>query len=90
MLVGDEGRIFTSSEPFSNPHRGAGHRGRQASRRPKTVLVVAENFWNISGTRHRRLRARFHFYSLTQTSGFECKRDLNVYADQARGGVREP
>lgn len=43
--------------------------------RPKAFLVFAENFWRVTGTRHRRVRTRFHFYSPTVTKGFECKRD---------------
>jgi hypothetical protein len=76
-LVAGEGRIFTSTDPFSNPVTG--RRRRRAPRRPKTFLVLAENFWNINSTRHRRLRARFHFYSPTRTTGFECRRDRGPY-----------
>jgi hypothetical protein len=79
-LVAGEGRIFTSTEPFAAPSPPSHHRGRKARRRPKTILVFAEKFWNISAThRHRRAQARFHFYSPTKTSGFECKRDRGRY-----------
>ena len=78
-LVAGEGRIFTSTEPFAAPDPPTRHQGR-APRRPKTFLVFAENFWNISTTRHhRRVRARFRFYSPTKTRGFECKRDRGRY-----------
>lgn len=79
-LVAGEGRIFTSTEPFAAPEPPGHHQRREAARRPKTFLLFAENFWNISVThRHRRVRARFRFYSPTQTGGFECKRDRRRY-----------
>jgi hypothetical protein len=79
-LVAGEGRIFTSTEPFAAPDPPGYHQVRRARRRPKTFLVFAENFWNISATRHRRrVRARFRFYSPTKTRGFECKRDRGRY-----------
>jgi hypothetical protein len=79
-LVGGEGRIFTSTEPFAAPDPPGHHRGRKAPSRPKTFLVFAENFGNISSTHHhRRVRAHFRFYSPTKTTGFECKRDLGQY-----------
>jgi len=80
-LVGSDSRIFTSSTPFAAaPTSGSSGGGpakpaRRAPLRPKAFLVFAENFWRITGTRHRRVRARFHFYSPTPTRGFECKRD---------------
>jgi hypothetical protein len=79
-LVAGEGRIFTSTEPFGAPDSPGHHRGRRAPRRPKTFLLFAENFWNVSNLRHhRRIRARFRFYSPTKTKGFECKRDRGRY-----------
>jgi hypothetical protein len=79
-LVAGEGRIFTSTKAFSAPDTSGHHRGRRARRRPKTLLVFAEDFWNISVTHRRRhVRARFRFYSPTKTSGFECKRDRGRY-----------
>lgn len=78
-LVGGEGRIFTSTDPFSKPDSGTGHTRRKAPRRPKTFLVFAENFWHVSTTRAHRLRARFRFYSPTRNQGFECKRDRGRY-----------
>ena len=79
-LVGIAGRIFTATDPFSVPADPPnGHRGRMAPRRPRTVLVFAENFWKVASSRHRRLRARFHFYSPTKVRGFECKRDSGPY-----------
>jgi hypothetical protein len=78
-LVAGEGRIFTSTEPFAT-NRPADDRVRKAPRRPTTYLLFAENFWNITTARHhRRVRARFRFYSPTKTRGFECKRDHGAY-----------
>jgi hypothetical protein len=75
-LVGIDGRIFTATDPFSAPDPPRRNRSR---RRPRTILVFAENFWKLSRTRHRRLRARFRFYSPTTTKGFECRRELGRY-----------
>jgi hypothetical protein len=77
-LVGIKGRIFTSTDPFSASSDSAGHR-RRARKRPRTILVLAERFWKVAVTRHRRVRARFRFYSPTRTRGFECKRDRGRY-----------
>ena len=82
-LVGSDSRIFTSSTPFAaTPPTGSGAGGggpaqpaHHAPLRPRAFLVFAENFWRYSSTRHRHVRARFHFYSPTPTKGFECKRD---------------
>ena len=79
-LVGIDGRVFTATDPFSAPNDPPGrHRGRKAPRRPRTVLVFAEHFWKGTITRHRRIRARFRFYSPTRAKGFECKRDRGRY-----------
>jgi hypothetical protein len=78
-LVGIDGRIFTATDPFAAPDPPRGQRRRRARRRPRTILLFAEHFWEDSGTRHRRLRARFRFYSPTRTRGFECKRDRRRY-----------
>jgi hypothetical protein len=75
-LVGSDSRIFTATDPFSVP---ADPPGRKARLRPRTILVFAENFWELTRTRHRHIRARFHFYSPTRTSGFVCKRDRGPY-----------
>jgi hypothetical protein len=75
-LVGVDGRIFTATDPFSAPTDPP---GRKARRRPRTVLVFAEGFWKLTHTRHRRIRARFRFYSPTRTRGFECKRNGGPY-----------
>jgi hypothetical protein len=75
-LVGDSGRIFTSTDPFGAP---ADPPLRKARRRPRTILVWAEHFWRGAATRRRRVRAKFRFYSPTQTRGFECKRDEGRY-----------
>jgi hypothetical protein len=77
-LVGVDGRIFTATEPFSSPDPPGGRQHRTAPRRPRTIIVFAEHFWNTS-SRHRRVRARFHFYSPTKATGFECKRDRGRY-----------
>jgi hypothetical protein len=79
-LVGSDGRIFTATDPFSAPADPPGQpSGRKPQRRPRTILVFAEHFWRGSVTRHRSIRARFRFYSPTQASGFECKRDDGPY-----------
>lgn len=79
-LVGSDGRIFTATDPFSEPIDPPGRkRNRRAPLRPRTVLVFAEHFWKVSATRHRRLRARFRFYSPTKVRGFECRRDRGPY-----------
>lgn len=75
-LVGVNGRIFTSTNPFSAPSDPP---SRRARRRPRTILVFAEHFWRGTSTRRRHLRARFHFYSRTRVTGFECKRDRGPY-----------
>jgi hypothetical protein len=72
VLVGSDSRIFTSTNP-SGPV--AHHKAHNHPRRPRTILVFAENFWRQTDTRHRRFRARFHFYSPTRVRGFECKHD---------------
>lgn len=79
-LVGIDGRIFTATDPFSAPVSPPGpHRGRRTPRRPRTIIVFAEHFWKVVTTRHRRIGARFRFYSPTRTRGFECKRDHGRY-----------
>ena len=78
-LVGGESRVFTSTDPFAIPDPPGHHGHRRARRRPKTFLLFAENFYNISVTHHHRVRARFRFYSPTRTRGFECKRDRGRY-----------
>jgi hypothetical protein len=79
-LVGIDGRIFTATDPFSVPSDPSdGRRARKPLPRPRTILVFAEHFWKASVTRHRRIRARFRFYSPTKARGFECKRDRGRY-----------
>lgn len=79
-LVGSEGRIFTSTEPFAaHARRGDPPRHRSARGRPHTIILWAEHFWEVSATRHRRLRARFRFYSPSRVKRFECKRDRGPY-----------
>jgi hypothetical protein len=75
-LVGADGRIFTSTDPFSQPDSRP---ARKPRKRPRTILVFAEHFWKGSSTSRRRIRARFRFYSPTQVKGFECKRDRGRY-----------
>lgn len=73
LLVGAKSRIFTSTGPFASP--GANTKGKGTRKRPRTHLVFAEGFWKSAVTRHRRVKARFHFYSHDGATGFECKRD---------------
>jgi hypothetical protein len=75
-LVGADGHIYTSTDPFSTPDvRPA----RKSRKRPRAILVFAEHFWRHSFTRRHRIRVRFRFYSPTQVKGFECKRDRGSY-----------
>jgi hypothetical protein len=73
VLVGANSRIFTATDPFAAPADGSP--GKAVRRRPRTHLVFAEGFWKASITRHRRIKARFHFYSRDGARGFLCKRD---------------
>lgn len=74
-LVGSDGRIFTSTDPFSVPtDRDGRHPGRKALRRPRTILLLSDYFWYVTHTRRHRIRASFRFYSPTRVRGFECKR----------------
>ncbi|MGN6256323.1 MAG: WD40/YVTN/BNR-like repeat-containing protein [Solirubrobacterales bacterium] len=74
-LVGANSRIFTSTDPFAtpSPSPAAGKRTRRL--RPRTHLIFAEGFWRSSVTRHRRIKARFRFYSRDGARAFLCKRD---------------
>jgi hypothetical protein len=75
-LVGANSRIFTATDPFAAPASSPkGGTGKRTRRRPRTTLVFAENFWRFSATRHRRVKARFRFYSREGARGFICKRD---------------
>lgn len=75
-LVGADGHIYTSTDPFSAPDvRPA----RKSRKRPHTILLFAENFWKHIFTRRHRIRASFRFYSPTRVKGFECKRDRGPY-----------
>jgi hypothetical protein len=76
-LVGQDGHIFTSTDPFSPPDVQP---ARKSRKRPHTILVFAEHFWRHSFTRRHRIRARFRFYSPTRVKGFECKRDGGPYS----------
>jgi hypothetical protein len=79
-LVGSDGRIFTSADPFSVPaDRSGGSSTRQAPRRPRTFLFPTDDFWFVTHTRRRHVRAGFRFYSPTRVRGFECKRDRRSY-----------
>jgi hypothetical protein len=73
VLVGANSRIFTSTDPFASPAGSAP--GNATRKRPRTHLVFAEGFWKSAVTRHRRVKARFHFYSRDGAKGFECQRD---------------
>jgi hypothetical protein len=79
VLVGANSRIFSATDTFAAPvpsSDGGDAPGKKAARkRPRTHLVFAEGFWKSALTRHRRLKARFHFYSRDGAKGFECKRD---------------
>lgn len=77
-LAGTEGRVFTSTDPFtaSSP---AAHRHRRTPRRPRTTIVFAENFWKLTRTRRRHVRAHFRFFSRTKNRGFECRSDGGRY-----------
>jgi len=75
-LVGSDGRIFTSTDPFSPTDVRPPPKSRK---RPRTILVWAEHFWKHSFTRRHRIRARFRFHSPTRVRGFECKRDRGPY-----------
>ncbi len=68
-LVGADGRIFASAEPFSAP-------AEPPKTRPRTALLL-ESY--PLQTRQRRFRVRFRFYSHTKVRGFECKRDRGPY-----------
>jgi len=72
-LVGANSRIFTSTDPFATT--SAGPSRKRAKRRPRTHLVFAEHFWKSNTTRHRRIKARFRFYSRDGARGFLCKPD---------------
>jgi hypothetical protein len=75
-LVGSEGRIFTTTDPFAAlTDPSSADRLPKLRRRPRTILVFAEHFWRAAVTRHRHVRARFRFYSPSRVRGFECKRD---------------
>jgi hypothetical protein len=77
VLVGAESRIFTATDPFAAPgSTRSGNPSRKRSRlRPRTKLVFAEHFWRGAVTRHRRVKARFRFYSRDGARGFICKPD---------------
>lgn len=81
VLVGADSRIFTSTEPFppaatTSPPGASGPGAPHAPpRRPRTFFKWKERSWHGAVTRRRHVRANFRFYSRTQISGFECKRD---------------
>lgn len=82
VLVGANSRIFSSTDPFAAPapsSAGGKAPAKMTRRRPRTHLVFAEGFWKSAATRHRRFKARFHFYSRDGAKGFECKRDRGPY-----------
>ena len=71
-LVGTDGRIFTSTEPFS----ASTEPSAEPPAGPRTVLLL-ESY--PLRTRHRLFRVRFRFYSHSRVTGFECKRDRGPY-----------
>jgi hypothetical protein len=73
VLVGANSRIFNAADPFASPGGSAPATGSR--KRPRTHLVFAEGFWKSAVTRHRRVKARFRFYSRDGARGFECRRD---------------
>jgi hypothetical protein len=75
-LVGANSRIFTATDPFAAPApTNSGSPRKRHRQRPRTHLVFAEGFWRSTATRHRRIKARFRFYSRDGARGFLCKRD---------------
>jgi hypothetical protein len=74
VLVGANSRIFSATDPFAAPAPSSGG-GKATRKRPRTHLVFAEGFWKSAVTRHRRFKARFHFYSRDGARRFECRRD---------------
>ncbi len=85
VLVGTMGRVFTNVDPFAaatataggGKVAGKGRSRRHLVKRPRTKLLKADGFREI--TRHRRLRVRFRFYSRSKARGFVCKRDSGHY-----------
>jgi hypothetical protein len=77
VLVGANSRIFSATDPFAPPPSSSGGKApaKATRNRPRTHLVFAEGFWKSAVTRHRRFKARFHFYSRDGAQGFECRRD---------------
>lgn len=79
-LAGNDGRIFTSTEPFAVPtDTPGGHPVQRTRRRPRTILRFAAGFKHAARTRGRQIRARFRFFSPSRVKGFECKRDSGRY-----------
>ncbi len=79
-LAGSDGRIFTATDPFSAPaDPGGRHPDREAPRRPRTILLLIDDFWYVTHTRRRHIRAGFRFYSPSRVRGFECKRGRHSY-----------
>jgi hypothetical protein len=78
-LVGSNGRIFTATDPFAVPAAPGRRRGRKVPRRPRTILVLTDDFWFVTPTRKRHVRAKFRFYSPSKVRGFECKRGSRPY-----------
>lgn len=80
-LVGSDGRIFTSTDPFAVPADPGGGESTppNAPRRPRTILFPTDDFWFVTHTNRRHIRAGFRFYSPTRVRGFECKRGRRPY-----------
>jgi hypothetical protein len=75
-LVGADGHVFTSTEPFSAPDPPP---PRSFRKRPRTILLFAEHRWEVIHTWSPRVLFGFRFYSPTQVRGFECRRDQGHY-----------
>lgn len=76
-LVGSDGHIYTSTEPFSAPTRTSGR--RKAVPRPRTILMFTDYFGHEMHTSRRRVQASFRFYARSPVKGFECKRGSKPY-----------
>lgn len=76
-LVGSDGHIFTSTDPFSAADKPRTR--RKAVPRPRTTLIFTDDFGAYTPTRRHRVHASFRFYSRSPISGFECKRGRTRY-----------
>jgi hypothetical protein len=77
-IAGNEGQIFTSTDPFAtspDPQQGRKKKHRKRPKRPRTT-IAAQPSPAIETTR-RKLPARFRFFARhhVQVRGFLCKLD---------------